>query len=345
MCMYTFCIKRFYWYFILIFLLFLCPKYGYSINYASDTWAMLKKYIAVHPGTDESVWENWAFVTDGLMEMTPKGDGTYEAIIGLEKGQTYNFIFFAKTDASPPPGLQANYTYYDCVPTGGNIQNGTAPYQVIYYDSTQQSPVHYDHIGLNWDARRVITVPDYLNPGDSFYVYGNFSDKPGAVTDLKATPMDTTTVRLTWSYPYGYWGSWGENVKAVDVIAGGTYVIYRSTYGDSSNFIQIAELPGNVFGYTDTGLDSYVTYYYVIVCKDAYTGQYDTEPFKQLSSDTTDPDSATPRPPIQIRFRVDGLDWDYVSHHRYIVYLTDVHDKNRFFAKRIRGTIARVYLK
>lgn len=313
-------------------------------QYASDTWAQLNKYIAVQAGTLQSVWENNADITNGLVTMTVKGDGTYGAVIGLETGKSYNFLFFAKTGSTAPPGLQPNYTYYDAVPTGGNIQSGTTAYQVSVYDSTQQAPVHYDHIGINWDARRVITVPSYLNPGDSFYVYGNFADKPGGVTNFSATAVDTDTVRLTWSYPYGYWGSGSENVKAADVIAGGTYAIYRNTTGSTTTYTKIASVPGDVFAYRDTGLTPDSTYYYVIVSKDAYTGQYDTTPFEQLVSDTITPDSATPKPPIKVFFSVQGLDWNYVRHNKFIVYLTDKREKNKYFVRRTRAVITRIYM-
>ncbi|MEW5693108.1 MAG: hypothetical protein AB1765_07415 [Candidatus Hydrogenedentota bacterium] len=310
-------------------------------TYASDTWALVKKYIAVHPGTSKAVWEDAdrSLITNGAMEMTPVGDGTYQAILELNKGATYNFIFFAKTEASAPPGLQTWTTYYDAVPTGGSIQSGTQPTVVTTVD-TYYNPVYYSVIvdGYNQDARRVLKTP--TNIGDTLYIFNNFGDHPKAPQNFKANALDTQNVLLTWDDPYTNWGTWGESVKAVDVIAGGTYAIYRNTTGSTTTYTLLTTVDGSLNSYYDTNVAMNDTYWYVIVSYDAYRGGTN-QPFTQLcSSDTSNQDSATIYEPINVFFKVEHFNWDYVRQHDYIVYLTPDTEQNLIFARRIMGRIA-----
>lgn len=350
-----------------ILLIFKITIFSYQIfgaNLVSDTWANtgnmwdLKKYIAVHPGTSQSVWENRALITNGLLEMTPLGDGTYEAIIGLNAGATYNYLFFVKTGANPPPGLNQNYTYYDCVPSAGNIACGTAPHIVLSFDTSTSGYAYYTQIqwfdgtNNNFDARRVVRIPSTLSPGDSLYIYNNFSDKPGAVTNFNVVALDTNTAYLTWSYPATSWGSSGSMIAA-DVVAGGYYNIYRNTTGSTTTYTLIATVDGSVFSYTDSNLTQGQTYYYVIVAYDAYRGTGDS--FAVIAGDTTSQDSVSMNAPVRVRFKVEkdsnekyyiyGFNWDYVEKNNYDVYLTSEKEKDIYFAKRERGKIAKITIK
>ncbi|HOK40139.1 MAG TPA: fibronectin type III domain-containing protein [bacterium] len=348
---------------IIILIILLITSISYGAALVSDTWANtgnvwdLKKYIAVHPGTAQSVWENRAYTTNGLMEMTALGDGTYEAVLGLNAGATYNYLFFVKTGNNPPPGLQPNYTYYDCVPTGGNIACGTAPYVVLSFDTTTRGYAYYSQIqwfdgtNNNYDARRVVTIPSNLSPGDSLYIYNNFSDRPGIVTDFNVVALDTTTAYLSWSNPSTSWGSTGSMIAA-DVVAGGYYKIYRNTTGSTTAYTLRATVDGSVFSFTDTGLTQGQTYYYVIVAYDAYQGTGDS--FAVLAGDTTAQDSVTMSAPVRVRFKVEkenensekyyiyGFNWDYVKQNNYEVSLTSEKEKDIFFARRARGKIAKI---
>ena len=330
---------------LLSFLLF--PLQASAGQYAADTWAQVSRYIAVHPGTTEAVWEDAAKsqVTNGLMQMTAVGDGTYRALIPLTPGATYNFLYFAKTGASPPAGLQPNSTYFDAVPSGGNIQSGTQPLKVTKYETSAIAPARYGAIGTNFDARRVITVPSNLVPGDTFYVYGNFADRPISIKNFDANAVDTKTVRLSWEAPYGNWGQGGESMKAADVIAGGKFIIYRNTSGSTTTYTKLSEIAGSDTSYTDTNLTQGTTYYYVMVAKDAYQGDTPDSPFVQLVSDTTPQDTAIPNAPVRVRFKVHNLDPEYVERHGHVVYLTREDEHDIYFARRLRGVLRRVDLQ
>lgn len=315
-------------------------------QYADSSWAAVSRYIAVHPGTTEPVWENTdrSLVTNGLLQMSAVGDGTYRSIIKLTAGGTYNFMFFAKTGAVPPTGLQANSTYFDAVPSGGNIQSGTQPLKVTRYDTTTPAPARYGPVGTNFDARRVLTVPSSLSPGETFYIYANFADRPISIKNFDAQPVDTTSVRLTWEAPYGAWGQSAESFKAADVIAGGIYKIYRNTSGSTTSYTLLGQVSGSATSYLDTSLTANTTYYYILTASDAYTGLTTDSPFLKGTSDTPTQDSATPKAPVRVRFKVHHLDWDYVTNHDFLVYLTPATEEDVFFAHRIKGVIRRVDL-
>lgn len=315
-------------------------------QFADSTWASVQRYLAVHPGTTEPVWQDTAksLVTNGLMQMTPVGDGTYRAVLQLTPGASYNFMYFAITGSNPPTGLQPNYTYFDAVPSGGNIQSGTQPLKVTQYDTTTQAPARYGAIGTNFDARRVLSVPSNLSPGDTFYIYGNFADRPISIKNFDAQPVDTTTVRLTWDAPYGSWGQGGENFKAVDVIAGGNFKIYRNTTGSTTTYTLLGQVSGTTTSYVDSGLTKDSTYYYILTATDAYQGLTTDSPFMRGTSDSGLQDSATPKGPVRVRFKVHHLDWDYVSKNNYVVYLTPATEEDVWFARRIQGVIRRVDL-
>ena len=314
---------------------------------ASDTWAnVTTRYIAVHPGTSEAVWEDAAKsqVTNGLMSMNPVGDGTYESVIELNIGASYNFLYFVKTTDTAPNGLSTWTTYYDAVPTGGVIQSGTTPAFVSSTDTYYQ-PVHYGEVvnGYSRDARRILTVPSILAPYDSFYIYGNWADIPKAPQNFTANPVDTKTVYLSWDPPYGPWGASGESFKAIDVIVGGTYAIFRNTTGSTSAYTLLADIDGGLLSYTDSTVSNGNTYWYVIVAHDAYLGATG-ESFAQLVSDTSSQDSAIIQNPIPVTFKVENFDWDYVRHNRQIVYLTPVWEEKKRNPQRLRGRIVNIYI-
>ena len=179
-------------------------------------------------------------------------------------------------------------------------------------------------------------------------MYANFGERLITITNLDGQPVDTTSVRLTWGAPYGSWGTTGgESFKSADVIAGGTFRIYRNTTGSTTTYSLVKEVDGSATSYHDTGLTANTTYYYVLIAADAYKGTVIDSPFMKLISDTTIQDTNVPRAPVRVRFKVHDFDWDYVKTHGYIVYLTPVTpatEEDIFFARRIQGVIRRVDL-
>ncbi len=313
-----------------------------SGEFAAESWSELSHYLAVHPGTQEPVWSNPenSKITEGAVKLNPVGDGTFEIVLKLQAGGDYNYILFARTGDSPPTGLQANYEYYDAVPGGGRIQAGTQP--LVDADTTF-TPAYYSSVGSNYDNRRVLSIPKTLSAGDSLYIYNNFAGRQTPPRNFAVGQYGDSATMLVWDYPVGNWGASGEWAKAPDVIAGGTYTILRGP--DTANLTPIDSISGNKKVYVDTGLNSDSTYYYSMIAKDLYGGT-DTQPFTQLSSDTTAPDSVNlSNPKIPCIFLVHGLDWEYVQEHNHKVYLTPDSAQNKYFARRIPGVIARIDMK
>ncbi|MBP7651935.1 fibronectin type III domain-containing protein [Candidatus Dependentiae bacterium] len=329
---------------IIIIVLSIGVKPAFS-NSVSDTWGSVKKYIALNVGTNKESWETIdnAIVTNGAMEMSPVGDGSYQIKLDLTPGAVYNYMFFAKTEANPPAGLQAYKTYWDCVPNGGFINCGTDPsIPKTNWDTVTPNPCYFAGVGERSDnARRVISVPTWLNEGETFYVFNNFSDKPGVVSQLTATAVNTTAVRLNWGVPYGYWGSGQEEKKAADVIAGGSYKILRYINNDTSQYTVLATVAGNEYTYLDSGLNPDWWYWYVIVCYDAYDT---TSVFSQGISDWSESDSAIMNPPVKVILKVDGFDYDYVEKNSNVVYLTPADEKNKMGILRYPGKVVRIRL-
>lgn len=333
-----------------VFSLFLSIENTYT-KMAADTWASVSRYIAIHSRMDEACWESpasRALVTNGAAAMTPVGDGTYEYVAELQIGASYNYLFFAKTFSTAPDGLQTWTTYYDAVPTSGSIQSSTTPAFISAVDTVSYDPVHYGEIVLgdgSRHARRILTVPTNLNPGDTLYIWNNFSDKPGIPANFTANALDTQTVYLSWDAPYGNWGSSGESFKMADVIAGGHYEIYRSLTGNTGSFVLLDTVAGNIREYYDTDITVNSDYYYVLIACDAYYGKSSSESFTQLCSDTSPQDSVSIVNPIPVIFKVEGFDWNYVKNHGGIVYLTPPGERNKRFPRRYPGAIAMVEIR
>jgi len=117
------------------------------------------------------------------------------------------------------------------------------------------------------------------------------------------------------------------------------YKIYKNSTGSTEVYSELATVQGNVFNYTDEGLTTNTTYYYVIVAYDAYMGG-PSDSFVNMVSDTVTQDSATPKAPVRVRLKVDGFDWDYVKQHKRVVFLTPEECKNRLMAKKLEIQIA-----
>ncbi|MBU2528976.1 carboxypeptidase regulatory-like domain-containing protein [bacterium] len=253
----------------------------YQAGLSSSPWGddtRLKMFLAVMSSTQTSVWSSVdrADVTEGLREMTADKDaGTYKTVLPLLKGEYYNFLFFAETTSNPPNGLRANSQYFDTVPNTGTFIVSTSSTSI----AGEQKGVFYP-VGTNRDARRVIQVPGSLADNSTWYVYANFGSSPTAPTYIQAIPADEAAT-LYWSAPYGAnWvnvknnepSSAGEAMKAVDVVCGGCYHIYMTTYtpGSFSSYKQTATVAGTVFSKNFTGLSNNVTYYFLMRSSDTF---------------------------------------------------------------------------
>lgn len=283
---------------------------------ASDTWGQVGRDLVVQPGTSVSCWSDPARsqITNGPMAMVPVGDGTYETVVGLIRGQTYNYFFFVNAGASPAGRLTAFNTYYDIVPTSGRINASTNGVAV-----NETTAARYGQAG-NFDARRILTVPASLNPGDTLWVFNNLGETPGVVTSLLAYAEGDTQIRLQWDGPYGFWGTGGEAFKAADVLAGGRIEILRA---DTSGglYTQVAAIDGKEVTWLDSGLASANTYYYVVRCRDAYQGGL-ADSFPQRLGDTTAPVHSSPQGPVNTYFIVQGADEEVLASKGWLAYLT-----------------------
>ncbi len=305
---------------------------------ASDSWGAVVKYIAINPGTSVSVWKeaSRSLVTNGSVSMTPVGDGTYEYIVGLNAGQSYNYIFYAQAGWPAPPGLVAWNEYYDVMPANGVIRcssNGKTwnmPDTTAYYSS------------VNYDARRVLNIPGTMAPGDTLYVFNNFAETPGTVNNFFAAAEGDTQIRLTWDGVYGHWGTGGEAFKAADVLAGGTFEIYRGT-NESGPFTRIATIDGLLSTFLDSNLVAGDTYYYCVRALDAYRGlTVATDTFPRLRGDTSTVRYARARGAIRTFFIVRDADWGVLENRGGLAWFSDPVDPP--WGEKIAVRIARVYL-
>ncbi len=291
--------------------LLLSPLPALAGTAAADTWGNVPKYIAIHPGTTVSVWNtaDRSQITGGAVAMTPIGDGTYEYVVGLTRGQTYNYLFWANPGGTAVGGLQAWNDYYDIVPTSGTIRCGiNAP---IYNDTS----AYYSSV--SYDARRVVTIPTTLNPGDTLWVFNNWGETPGAVAGFTGNGEGDTSIRLNWSGVYGFWGTGGEAFKAADVLAGGVVQIYRST-SPLTGYTFRDSAAGGATTYLDTNLAP-GTYYYMVRAVDAYRRLGTAnDSFYSLRGGNDSPVvngyiQCTTALPIRSFFIVQGGDWDYIQ--------------------------------
>lgn len=292
---------------------------------ASAQWGYFQKKIALQRGDLISAWEDRGDISHeqyGMYAatMTPVGDGTHQIKFDLLPGADYNFIFFA-VSTTPLAGVTTGLTYFDAVPNHGSdaaFVTSTSPATPLASDTRS---AEYRSIG--GDARRYVAIPE-LAPGATFYVFSNWASTPNAPTNLRARPGDSK-VYLTWDAPYGWWGSGSEQYKAIDVIAGGSYVIYRSSTGAGGLYEVVASTPGHCFSWTDTDVQNGIRYYYAVSSSDTYKGDVagvpgDVNLRSDLASSQTP--GASPGQAVPIRFRVEGIDWNVIKEKGYLAWLT-----------------------
>lgn len=319
-----------------IYLLIFLFSPAYAGSTASDTWGSVSKTIAIQPGTTVSVWKDAsrALITNGAAACIPVGDGTYEYLVGLTAGQTYNYIFFANASFPAEGGLQAWNEYYDIMPTTGKIRasrNGTT-----YNDTTS---AYYSSVA--YDARRVLAVPSSMNPGETLWVFNNFGETPGVVANLTGYGEGDTMIRLNWTGVYGFWGQNGESFKAADVLAGGSYEIYRGNT-ESGPFSLIATIPGQLLTYLDTDLLLGDTKYYAIFARDAYNGTLTTDTFPRLRGDTSTIIHARSAAAVRAFFIVRDANWDYIESQGGLAYFSRPEDPP--WGSKTPVAVARVFL-
>lgn len=292
---------------------------------ASAQWGYFQKKIALQRGVGVSAWDTRGDVSYeqyGMYAatMSPVGDGTYQIKFDLIPGAEYNFIFFA-VSPTPLAGVTTGLTYFDAVPNHGSDEafiTSTSPATPLASDTRS---AEYRSIG--GDARRYVAIPE-LAPGTTFYVFSNWASTPSAPTNFCARP-DDSKVHLTWDAPYGWWGQGSEQYKAIDVIAGGAYVIYRSSTGAGGLYEVVASTPGHCFSWTDTDVQNGIRYYYAVSSSDAYKGDVagvfgDVNLRSNAASSQTP--GASPGQAVPIRFRVEGIDWNVIKEKGYLAWLT-----------------------
>jgi hypothetical protein len=292
---------------------------------AADVWKSVRKTIAFQEGTVVPAWD-----AEGRSNMTPGGTAVnmtapdddpseQEFSVTLSPGSTYNFLLFAYSTFSIN-GLVTNATYYDTVPASGSggMVTSTSTLSVTGHGSARCGPV-----GPSWDARRLLYIPPSLASGSTLYVYCNFASSPSAAY-VTASVASTSSVHIAWT-PYGAWGTGGEALKAVDVIAGGFYRIWRSSVSSSGPWN--LWLSTTATSWTDTGrydpvdglgLEAGRTYYYVAASSDAYGAGFIPNMHRVGAPEFSSADaSVTPRQKTPTYFKVeaqpfDGFDEKYV---------------------------------
>lgn len=297
--------------------------------------------------TDVAVWSDRANVTNGTVDMTAAGDGTYEYNIRLAQGSTYNFLLFTRTNATPPAGMNANADYYDTVASDTN--------SIIITSATPSNPTEpgteiarFKPVGKGFDARRVLTVPRSLAAGSTLWVLCNFASTPTAPINFQAQPSSATAVDLSWGKPYGNWGTGGDSFAAADVIAGGIYRIRHSTGAASGPYEDLVTLPGTTFTYTNAGLTSGQTYYYIIMSSDAYRGSFGSKNIENSYSAFSSTNTAaygSPQGTRRVRFKVENIDWEKAEgKFQSVVWMTPWDEDGKNYPFKEPGRIVRVYV-
>jgi hypothetical protein len=291
---------------------------------AAPLWGVFQKKIAIQRGVSVSAWEDRGDVSYeqyGMYAatMSPVGDGTYRIKFDLTPGTDYNFIFFAVSTA-PLAGINTGLVYYDAVPSFGSDDGFVTSTSPVAAKSSDMQTGGY--ISIGGDARRYVSIPE-LDPGSTFYVFSNWASTPSAPTDFKARPGNGRN-HLSWGASYGWWGTSSERYKAIDVIAGGTYVIYRSSISAEGPYEIAATTPGYCFSWTDETVTNGIRYYYAISSSDAYKGNQagDEADVNLVSEFSSAGAPVTPGAPVPIRFRVEGIDWEVIRKNGYLAWLT-----------------------
>jgi len=301
-----------------VYVQFGCP---YTVGAASSSWSdptKIKLQIAIQSGAGPDAIAVWnsperANITNGKKDMTAIGGGAWRTTVVLPRGNKFNFIFFAQTTDTPPDGLLPNCEYYDTVPNTGTFIVSSSSYSVTVPAGVAG---YFNPVGPQSDARRILELPSTLTPGSTLYVFANFGSSPTAPTYIQAVPGNKK-ITLYWQAPYGKswvypppettgnvpFGTPGESMKAVDVVCGGVYQIYVSTYnpGDFASYVASVTVAGNVFSYTFSGLTNDVTYYYIIRASDTFKGSLEMNNYSVFSATVSAyPTSKT----VCVKFRV-----------------------------------------
>lgn len=306
--------------------------------------------VAGNSSTEISVWSDVSRsnITNGAVNMTATGDGTYEYNVKLARGATYNFILFVRTGDTPPNGLNPNSDYFDTAHWSTNTYMPTSTSSTTYNPPSEPltSVCRFKQVGPTNDSRRVITVPRSLAASSTLYVFCNYASTPTPPINFQAQPSGATSVDLSWGKPFGVWGSGSDSFAAADVIAGGVYMIRHSTGSSTGPYEDLVTLPGSSFTYTRTGLTSGQTYYYIIRSSDAYQGKLGTADvpnhFSDFSASTA---NASPQASRRIRFKVENIDWEKVEgKFQNLVWMTPWDEEARDYPYKEPGRIVRVYL-
>lgn len=320
---------------VVIWYIFVFTTLSPAQQLSSSEWQKVQKVIVINSGVEVSAWDDKDHRADVCLQqynvrvvsMVLVSDGTYEARFDLYPGMEYNFTFFAINSKDPLPGIVTGQRYYDAVPSFGTDNAfivSTVPIQGGNFTNLNCAKF----ISINGDARRYIKIPEWLEPGTTLYVYCNWSSSPTVVRNLRARPRNSA-VELSWEEPSGWWGIGGESNRVIDVLVGGEYVIMRSTSVDGPYSV-VATTPGYCFSWTDTNVQNGVRYYYVIVVRDAYNT------LLKLESDRSYEVAAMPNVPVNIRFRVENIEFKKEKKEiEGIVYLTSESEGNNDFGRYV----------
>ncbi len=318
------------------YLLFALPLIAQTGGDGADPrWGTIQRKIALQRGTHISAWDANGRADVSLEQygtfaatMTPTGDGTFQIRFELTPGAEYNFAFFA-ISTQTLTGITTGVTYFDAVPNSGSdaaFITSTSPFTPQFNNTASAR-----YISIGGDARRFLRMPYWLEGGTTFYVFNNWASTPTAPTNFRARPGNMR-VDLSWGAPYGHWGTTQEQYKAIDVIAGGAYHIYRSSISAEGPYEIVASTPGHFFSWTDTSVQNGIRYYYAITSSDAYRGAIGG-PLADVQLASRREDSPvrtlTPGETIPTRFRVENIDWRVIKKRDYLVWLTpeNAYDK------------------
>lgn len=355
--------------------------YGQYANLPWGNTDYIRVFVSIQSGLMTSAWTNRGDICQ-MLELEPVGDGTYMNTepIWLTGGANYNYIFFSSCAANIM-GFTTGYLFAEPIPNGAgqilcdpgffvtrSTTNPTSSDNLISDDTTGSGgPVCYTSI--YGDARRQIKLPTYLTSDTTVYVYHNFGSYETGINLIDILALGTT-VEFWWRGAIGWWtrGNPSLNVQS--------YWVYRASETISNPFyLKAGPLSYNTTYWKDTGdLVTGVTYYYIFITSDSYTGitQYLDEAYnsgsnwganlekqvfpnfvsRQVVAGTPDiawnsgypfyDPSSLGGVPVPVYFKVEGADEEVIKRNNWIVYLTPAGIDGRFWPYKIPAKVYKV---
>jgi len=163
------------------------------------------------------------------------------------------------TKPSPPTEINATILSKNSIRITWNAVSGATSYQVYYGTPGNSDPVLSRNVtGTSWDYTSLtsgtyyfkVSAKNSAGEGTASSIISAVLAKPNTPTNIAASALSSNSIQISWSAS----GSGGTPSK---------YNIYRST-SSSSGYSLISSVNVPATSYTNTGLTTGTTYYYLV---------------------------------------------------------------------------------